>query len=438
MSALIHAPARPSIEPIFRPRSVALIGASREKHSIGWDILDNLLRYEFQGLVFPVNPKADGRPQPEVLPVGRGDPRPRRSRDHRRCRSSCVVDAGRSVRPQGRRGLVVITAGFKEVGEAGAAMEHECVDIVQRYGMRMIGPNCMGVINTDPAVRLHASFSATTEPLAGNVAFSSQSGALGEAILALMSQLGLGLSMFASLGNKADVSGNDLLELLGARPAHPRHPDVPRELREPAALRADRPARHAQEADPRDEVGADGGRRARRGVAHRLARRRRHRRRVAARAVRRASARARSRRCSCSPRRSPRSRRPRATASPSSPTRAGRASSRPTRWCSSASTSRRFGEATQAKMRPVVAAEASVVNPVDMIASARGGPVRGVHPRGDGGSRHRRRHHDLHVAREHRQHEGRRGHHAGRGRLRQADPRLLHGEGRRRSRRSSA
>jgi acetyltransferase len=202
---------RPSVEPIFRPRAVALIGASRERHSIGWDILDNLLRYEFQGQIFPVNPRAEVVHSLKCYPSIEAVPDPvdlaiiAVPRQHV---AAQVEACGR----KGVKGLVVITAGFKEVGEAGRVLEEEIVEIVHRYGMRMVGPNCMGVINTDPAVRLQASFSATTEPVAGNIAFSSQSGALGEAILALMSQLGLGLSMFVSLGNKADVSGNDLLE----------------------------------------------------------------------------------------------------------------------------------------------------------------------------------------------------------------------------------
>jgi acetyl coenzyme A synthetase (ADP forming)-like protein len=203
---------RPSVEPIFRPRAVALIGASRERHSIGWEILDNLLRYEFQGQIFPVNPRAEVVHSLKCYPSIEAVPDPvdlAIIAVPRQLVAAQVEACGR----KGVKGLVVITAGFKEVGEAGRALEDEIVEIVHRYGMRMVGPNCMGVINTDPAVRLQASFSATTEPVAGNIAFSSQSGALGEAILALMSQLGLGLSMFASLGNKADVSGNDLLEL---------------------------------------------------------------------------------------------------------------------------------------------------------------------------------------------------------------------------------
>jgi acetyl coenzyme A synthetase (ADP forming)-like protein len=198
-----------SLDPLFRPQSVAVIGASRDRRSVGGSILHNLLTFEFQGQVFPVNPRAavvhslKAYPSVEAIP----DPVdlaviavPRQ----------LVLDALDSCGRKGVRAVVIITAGFKEVGEAGAALEREVVARVKRYGMRLVGPNCMGIINMDPAVQLQASFSAV-EPLAGNVAFSSQSGALGEAILALLRERGLGLSMFVSLGNKADVSGNDLI-----------------------------------------------------------------------------------------------------------------------------------------------------------------------------------------------------------------------------------
>jgi acetate---CoA ligase (ADP-forming) len=202
---------RASLDALFRPRSVALIGASRKRQSIGWDILHNLLQYEFQGRIFPVNPKAG------VVHSLKCYPSVEAIEDEvdlaiiavpKKLVAAQVEACGR----KGVGGLVVITAGFKEVGGDGVGLEQEVLEIVHRYGMRMVGPNCMGVINTDPEVRLQGSFSATMEPIAGNIAFSSQSGALGEAILALMAQLGLGLSMFVSLGNKADVSGNDLLE----------------------------------------------------------------------------------------------------------------------------------------------------------------------------------------------------------------------------------
>jgi len=199
-----------SIDPIFRPKSIAVVGASRQKHSIGWAILHNLLGCEFQGEVAPVNPAA-----PVVHSL--------------RCHTSVetipgpvdlailvvpsrfALEAVESCGRKGVKGVIVITAGFKEVGEAGARLEQEMLGVARRYGMRIVGPNCMGVINTDPAVRLQATFSAT-EPLPGNIAFSSQSGALGEAALSSMRDLGLGLSMFVSLGNKVDVSGNDVIE----------------------------------------------------------------------------------------------------------------------------------------------------------------------------------------------------------------------------------
>ena len=200
-----------SLDAIFRPRSVAVIGASRQKGSIGWDLLDNLLRYEFQGQIFPVNPKAAVVHSLKCYPSVEAIPDPV-DLAIVAVPKHLVAGQAEACGRKGVKGLVVITAGFKEVGGEGERLERQLVEIVRRHGMRMVGPNCMGVVNTDPDVRLQGSFSATAEPLAGNVAFSSQSGALGEAILALMSQLGLGLSTFVSLGNKADVSGNDLLE----------------------------------------------------------------------------------------------------------------------------------------------------------------------------------------------------------------------------------
>ncbi|MEW6322357.1 MAG: acetate--CoA ligase family protein [Acidobacteriota bacterium] len=201
---------------MFRPRAVAVIGASRDRRSVGGSILHNLLTFEFQGQVFPVNPRAtvvhslkcypsvEAIPDPVDLAVV-AVPR------------QFVLEVIESCGRKGVKAVVVITAGFKEVGEAGLAMERDVLEAVKRHGMRLVGPNCMGIINMNPDVRLQASFSAN-EPVAGNVAFSSQSGALGEAILALLRERGLGLSMFVSLGNKADVSGNDLIEYWEADP----------------------------------------------------------------------------------------------------------------------------------------------------------------------------------------------------------------------------
>lgn len=198
---------------IFQPRSVAVIGASRRPGTLGYAIVDNLLAFGFQGAIYPVNPHAEHvhsiRAWPSVEDIGKATgesvdlamivvPRDQ------------VLEAVESCGRSGVRGLVVISAGFREVGGEARALEDRVTETVHRYGMRMVGPNCMGVINTDPAVRLDASF-ASSRPEVGRAAFASQSGALGEVILSRAREVGLGVSQFVSLGNKADVSGNDLL-----------------------------------------------------------------------------------------------------------------------------------------------------------------------------------------------------------------------------------
>jgi acetyl coenzyme A synthetase (ADP forming)-like protein len=194
---------------ILRPRSVAVVGASRREGSIGRAILKNLVEFGFQGPVYPVHASTEHVLSMRAWPTVEAIPAdidlavivvPRRE----------VLEVVQSCARKGVRGLVVITAGYREVGAAGAADELAITDIVRRHGMRMIGPNCMGVLNTDASVTLNASFS-TAQPLAGCAGFASQSGALGEVVLATARSVGLGISQFVSLGNKADVSGNDLL-----------------------------------------------------------------------------------------------------------------------------------------------------------------------------------------------------------------------------------
>lgn len=151
---------------IFRSKSVALIGASRQKHAISWDILDNLLRQEFQGQIFPVNPKADVVHSLKCYPSVEAIP------DHLDLAiiavpKQHVAAQAEACGRKGVKGLVVITAGFKEVGEGGGARERDVLQIVQRCGMRMVGPSCMGVVNTDPEVRLQGTFSVTAEPISG-------------------------------------------------------------------------------------------------------------------------------------------------------------------------------------------------------------------------------------------------------------------------------
>lgn len=206
-----------SLDAIFRPRSVAVVGAGRRPNTIGHEIVRNLLRDGFSGPVYPVNPRArvvhsmhcyakvsaiPGEVDLAVLVV----PAP------------LVLEAARDCGEKGVKGLVCITAGFSEIGGQGVARQAALLEVCAEYGMRLIGPNCMGVLNTAEEFRMNASF-AKAEPRRGEAAFLSQSGALGAAILSDAESLGLGVSMFASLGNRADVSPTDLLEYWEADPA---------------------------------------------------------------------------------------------------------------------------------------------------------------------------------------------------------------------------
>ncbi len=201
--------ARP-LDPIFSPRSVAVIGASRRRDSLGFSLLHNLVINELNGAIFPVNPQAQAIHSLKCYPAVGAIPDPvdlaviMVPRDR-------VQGAVEECLAKGVGGLIVITAGFSETGEEGAALERRLRETVRAAGVRMIGPNCMGVINADPEVRLDATF-APTPARWGSIGFVSQSGALGVAILNVAQDLGVGLTQFVSMGNKADVSGNDLLE----------------------------------------------------------------------------------------------------------------------------------------------------------------------------------------------------------------------------------
>jgi acetate---CoA ligase (ADP-forming) len=199
-----------SLRPMLEPRAIAVVGASRDPGSLGRRILDALVAARFNGPVYPVNPAATEiagltsyasvRDVPDGVDLGVvAVPRER------------VLAVVNDCAAAGVKSLVVITAGYAEAGDEGRALQHELVERVRGYGMRMVGPNCMGLLNADPGMRLNASFSPIF-PSPGRVALSSQSGALGLAILALAANRGVGLSTFVSVGNKADVSSNDLLE----------------------------------------------------------------------------------------------------------------------------------------------------------------------------------------------------------------------------------
>ena len=208
---------RQSLGPIFSPCSVAVVGASRDRESIGFALLHNLVVREFSGAIFPVNPKARAIHSLKAYPNLADIPDP--------VDLAVVMVPRKHVLPvvgacleKGVRGLVVITAGFAETGPEGAALEAKLRETVRAGGARMIGPNCMGVINTDAGVRLDATFAPTTAR-PGSIGFVSQSGALGVAILNAAADLGIGFTQFVSVGNKAEVSGNDLVEYWEHDPA---------------------------------------------------------------------------------------------------------------------------------------------------------------------------------------------------------------------------
>ncbi len=198
-----------SIARILRPRSVAVVGAGRDPVNIGHAVVRNLISGGFTGPVYPVNPNAvaiEGVPCfPNLEAIAGPVDLAVLSIPAAEC-LEVVDDCAR----KGVHGLVVISSGFAEVGAAGAALQKELLLRAHRGGMRVVGPNCFGVVNTASDVRLDATF-APRMPIPGSLAFASQSGGLGVAILERSVSAELGLSSFVSMGNKSDVSGNDLL-----------------------------------------------------------------------------------------------------------------------------------------------------------------------------------------------------------------------------------
>ncbi len=202
------------LKQFFTPKSVALIGASKNPDKLGYRILKNLIDGGFKGALYPVNPSAENIlnlktyksvseiPSPPELAIIVIPPK-------------FVLDVAEECGRVGVKGLIVITAGFKESGSEGKQVEEKLKETVKKYGMRMIGPNCLGVIDT--VNNLNASF-AFEMPPKGKISFITQSGALGTAILDWASKENIGLSKFVSFGNMADVSETDLIEEFGDDP----------------------------------------------------------------------------------------------------------------------------------------------------------------------------------------------------------------------------
>ena len=200
------------LDAIFAPKSVAVIGASTTPGKVGHDIFVNILKGGYTGTLYPVNPSARSIASvrayksvteiPDEIDLGIVILPPK-----------AALQSVQEAVTKGIKGIVIVSAGFREIGPEGRAIEDRLVATCREAGVRLIGPNCLGVINPLPAVRLNASFSARM-PKAGNVSFISQSGALCTAVLDFAADRNFGFSKFISIGNKADVDELDLLRYL--------------------------------------------------------------------------------------------------------------------------------------------------------------------------------------------------------------------------------
>lgn len=201
---------RTPLDKTFYPGSIAVIGASSKEGTLSFELVKNLVKYGFKGCIYPVNPKAASihsmKAYPNIKNINEDIdlavimvPK------------ELVLDTIDDCYKKKISSVLVITAGFKETGKDGVSLEKELTTRIKRYKMRLIGPNCMGLINTNSDVKLNCTFVQGT-PVTGGIGFVSQSGALGAAVLKTVQQNDLGLAQFVSIGNKADVSGNTILD----------------------------------------------------------------------------------------------------------------------------------------------------------------------------------------------------------------------------------
>ncbi|MCF8261543.1 MAG: acetate--CoA ligase family protein [Melioribacteraceae bacterium] len=198
-----------SIGNFFYPASICIVGASSKEKSIGYELLKTIKHYGFTGAILPVNPKASEilgyKCYPSINQI-RADidlavivvPK------------QYVLSSIKELLDKNVKSIVLITAGFKEIGKDGEVLENQVLDVIKRSGARLIGPNCMGVINTLEEIRLNATFVAE-KPATGKTAFLSQSGALGAAVLNSLRESDIKFAHFVSVGNKADINENDLI-----------------------------------------------------------------------------------------------------------------------------------------------------------------------------------------------------------------------------------
>ena len=198
------------LDKIMRPKAIAVVGASTKDHTIGSDIMKRLKEYKFTGDIYPVNPKGGEIEGFKAYTNVKEIPS--------NVDLAIIVIAQKFVlqaiddcHEKGIKGICIISAGFKESGAEGAAAEKELVAKLKEYGMRCVGPNCLGVVNTAPDIRMDGCF-AESLPERGNIGFVSQSGALGGGILNILKDLNLGFAQFISIGNQADINAETAME----------------------------------------------------------------------------------------------------------------------------------------------------------------------------------------------------------------------------------
>jgi acyl-CoA synthetase (NDP forming) len=202
-----------NLDALFKPKAVALIGASVKELSIGNVIIKNLLHYKFRGPVYPVNPKVDEirglKAYPSVLDIpGEVD------LAHIVIPPPFVPEEVENCGKKGIKAIIINTAGFKEMGSEGQALEDDFLARARRYGIRIVGPNCQGIINSDPAINAYCNFTFTY-PEPGHISVVAQSGGVGAVIMQAFSDMGIGQRMYASNGNGSDVSVTEIISYFG-------------------------------------------------------------------------------------------------------------------------------------------------------------------------------------------------------------------------------
>jgi len=203
-----------NLDPLFKPKAVALIGASAKELSIGNVIIKNLLHYGYKGPIYPVNPKVDEirglKAYSSIMDIpGEVD------LAHIVIPPPFVPEEVENCGKKGVRAIIINTAGFREMGAEGLALENDFLSRAKHYGIRIFGPNCQGIINSDPALRAYCNFTFTF-PEPGYISVVAQSGGVGAVIMQAFSDLGIGIRMYASNGNGSDVSIPEIIRYYGS------------------------------------------------------------------------------------------------------------------------------------------------------------------------------------------------------------------------------